>query len=155
MGDVQPRGPDTRTLAAFVAFVVFLGVNVVAVRVSNAELPPFWGSALRFGAAALILLALTLSRRVPLPGREALPHALAYGVLGFGLAYALLYWALVRVTAGATAVIFGTVPLSTCAIAVGLRMEKMRLTGLSGALLAVAGIVAVSASQMSAAIEPL
>jgi hypothetical protein len=42
-------------LAAFLAFVVLGGTNIVAVRFSNRELPPVWGSAIRFFAAAAVL----------------------------------------------------------------------------------------------------
>jgi hypothetical protein len=47
---VEPRqSPDGVTLAAFTALVVVGGGNFLAVRLSNLELPPFWGAGLRFG----------------------------------------------------------------------------------------------------------
>ncbi len=46
---------DKSTLAAFVVAVIVLGVNFVAVRFSNQELPPFWGAALRFIIASVLL----------------------------------------------------------------------------------------------------
>lgn len=39
------RRLDPPGLAAFAAIVVLRGVNFVAARFSNAELPPFWGAA--------------------------------------------------------------------------------------------------------------
>ncbi len=41
--------PDALTLAAFAVAVTLGGGNLLAVRVSNRELPPFWGAGLRFG----------------------------------------------------------------------------------------------------------
>jgi hypothetical protein len=65
------RLPDTLTLGAF-AVVVTLGAgNFLAVRMSNLELPPFWGAGLRFGLAALSFVAIVLVLRLPWPrGRE-------------------------------------------------------------------------------------
>ena len=43
--------PSTATLAAFLVSTVIFGSNFVAVRLSNQELAPFWGAALRFAVA--------------------------------------------------------------------------------------------------------
>lgn len=58
-------------LIAFVLFVLVAGSNAVAVRFSDVELPPFWGAAARFGAAALIFWAIVRVRRIAL--HQALP----------------------------------------------------------------------------------
>ena len=61
LGDGQEgaRGsarPDLITLAAFAGTALFGGGNAVAIRLGYAELAPFWGAAVRFLAAALMLL---------------------------------------------------------------------------------------------------
>ena len=48
--------PDRLTLAAFSVVVLLGGLNAVAVRFSNQELPPFWGAALGFAFASVSLL---------------------------------------------------------------------------------------------------
>jgi drug/metabolite transporter (DMT)-like permease len=70
--------------------------------------------------------------------------AAIYGLFGFGAAYALLYYALVGLTAGATAVIVAAVPLFTLAIAVLTGQERPSLRGVVGGVLAVAGIAILS-----------
>jgi hypothetical protein len=98
-------------LLAFVTIVVLLGVNFVAVRFSNAELPPFWGAALRFTIASVVLFMIVLFRRLPLPRGMGLVGASLYGLLTFGFTYAFVYWALLYVPSGMASVTFATIPL--------------------------------------------
>lgn len=111
------------TLIAFVLLVLVGGSNAVAVRFSNLELPPFWGAAIRFAAAALIFWIIVLGRRIALPKGRALMGALLYGLLAIGASYALLYWGLVRVQAGLTMVVLALVPLMTVFFALAHGLE--------------------------------
>jgi drug/metabolite transporter (DMT)-like permease len=140
----MPSRLDSRTLAAFVGATVIGGANFVAVSVSNQELAPLWGAALRFGAAAALFFLLASVRRVPLPrGRDARGAAL-YGLLGFGGAYAGLYVALVGLGAGTVSVVMASVPLFTLGLATALGQERLSTRGIVGGLLAVAGIGVLS-----------
>jgi drug/metabolite transporter (DMT)-like permease len=99
------RNPDALSLGTF-GLVVLLGAgNFLAVRMSNLDLPPFWGAGLRFAlaAASFVLIALVLRLRWP-TGRD-LALTVLYGVFGFAAFYALMYWALVQVTAGVATVV--------------------------------------------------
>jgi hypothetical protein len=58
--------------------VVQVGANVVAVKFSNRELPPFWGYDLRFAVAAGIFAAIVAARRDSLPSGRALVGAALY-----------------------------------------------------------------------------
>jgi drug/metabolite transporter (DMT)-like permease len=134
------RNPDSRTYAAFGGAVLIGGANFIAVTMSNMELPPVFGAALRFAAAALLFFLIARLMRIPVArGRSAVGAAL-YGVLGFGVAYALLYYSLVGLPAGTAAVILATVPLFTLLIAVALGQERLTVRGVLGGLLAIAGI---------------
>jgi drug/metabolite transporter (DMT)-like permease len=135
------NGQNRATLIAFILLVIVGGSNAVAVRVSNLELPPFWGAATRFGAAALIFWFIVLLRRITLPKGKALVGALIYGLLSVGAAYAFLYWGLLRVPAGMTMVVLAFVPLMTLLLAVVHGLETFRWRGLIGALIAIAGII--------------
>jgi drug/metabolite transporter (DMT)-like permease len=135
---------DPRTHAAFAGAVLIGGANFVAVSMSNMELPPLFGAALRFGIAAVLFLLLARAGRVPLArGRDA-GGAVAYGLLGFGVAYALLYYALVGLSAGTVAVTMAAMPLFTLMIAVALGQERLSVRGLAGGALALAGIAVLS-----------
>jgi len=116
------------------------GANFVAVKFSNEELEPLFGAALRFGAATLLFFAIMRIRRLPMPYGKAALGAVIYGLLGFGLAYGLLYFALVELTAGTTSVIMASVPLITLLLAVLHRQERLSMRGVAGGLLAIAGI---------------
>ena len=147
--------PDRVTLAAFVVLILIGGSNFVAVRFSNAELPPYWGAALRFFPASVLLFAAMVVWRIPLPYGAALVGALLWGVINFGVGYALTYFGLQRVNAGTASVLLATVPLFTLGLAVLQRLERPRLRPFVGALIALAGIAIVFGEQLSANVEPV
>lgn len=143
-GESVSRGAarvDGVTFAAFVALVFIGGANAVAVRFSNVELPPFWGAAARFLAAALIFWVILFIRRAALPRGRALVGSVLYGALGVGASYALLYWGLLEVEASVAIVILSLNPLLTLLLAAAHRLERFSWKGLAGAVVASAGIV--------------
>ncbi len=64
---------------AFAAVVLIRGTNSVAVRFSNPELQPFWGATLRFAGVGLLLFAVLLAQRLPLPRGRGLLGTVTYG----------------------------------------------------------------------------
>jgi drug/metabolite transporter (DMT)-like permease len=132
--------PGTSVLIAFILTVFLAGANAVAVLFTVAELAPFWGATLRFAAAALIFAVILLIRRIALPRGRVLGGLLLYGILAFGVSYALIYFAIRELTAGFTMVILALTPLLTFLFAVLHRLEPFRWRALLGAMLAVAGI---------------
>ncbi|MDP8977103.1 MAG: EamA family transporter [Actinomycetota bacterium] len=132
--------PDGLTLAAFGMAVMLGGGNFLAVRFSNQELPPFWGAGLRFGLAALSFVVIAWALRLRRPRGLQLTLTAVYGSLSFAIFYALMYWALVRVTAGVATVVLATVPLATVLLAAAQGLERLRPRAVVGALLALAGI---------------
>jgi drug/metabolite transporter (DMT)-like permease len=143
--------PDQLTLAAFTALVFIGGSNVVAVSLSNDELPPFFGAGLRFAAAGVILLAIVAVRRIPIPRGPALFGTIVYGVLGFAAFYALAYWALrpEGLPASVAAVCLASTPLLTFFFAMAHRLESFRWRALVGALIAIGGIVILIGGELT------
>ena len=133
--------------SAYAGVVIIGGANFVAVTISNEGLGPFWGAGLRFVAASLIMLAIAAAARIALPRGRALLGAVLYGVLAFGAAYALAYWALLRVPAGMLSIMLATTPLLTAFLAPLHRLEKLRRRTVLGGLLALAGIAIVVGEQ--------
>lgn len=133
--------PGTFTLAAFAGVVVLGGGNFLAVRVSNGELAPFWGAGLRFSLAALVFVVIAATMRLELPRGRILGLTALYGFFVVTLSYALMYWALTRVTAGTGAVVLAMVPLVTVLLAASQRLERLSARTLLGALIAFGGIV--------------
>lgn len=120
--------------------VLFGAGNFLAVRMSNFDLPPFWGAGLRFGIAGLTFVVICLALRLRWPRGRQLLLTSGYGVLGFAIFYALMYWALTQVTAGVAVVVMAVVPLATLLLSAAQRLEQLHLRSIGGALLAFAGI---------------
>ena len=145
--------PDPATLAAYAVMIVIAGSNFVAVRFSNQELPPYWGATLRFVVACALFFGVMRWRRAALPRGRALAGVAIYGALGFGASYALLYWALLSVPAGLASVLVALVPLLTFFLAIAHGLERFRLRGLVGGVIAVAGIAVVFAEQLGGTVQ--
>lgn len=137
------RGIDAKKgiVAAFAGVVVLGGGNFLAVRVSNGELAPFWGAGLRFSLAALVFVVIAASMRLSMPRGKTLALTALYGLFVVTLSYALMYWALTRVTAGTGAIVLAMVPLVTVLLAAMQRLEKLSTRTMLGALTAFGGIV--------------
>jgi drug/metabolite transporter (DMT)-like permease len=136
--------PDRLAVAAFSGAVLIGGANFVAVKWSNAELDPLYGAALRFTGAAVLFWLLAAVLRPARPGGRVLLGSALYGMLGFGAAYGLLYFALLEISIGMAAVIMATVPLFALALAVLHGQERVTAGGLIGGFLAIVGIAVLS-----------
>lgn len=137
---MDERGTDRTTVVAFCLLVLIGGSNFVLVRFSNRELDPFWGAALRWGAASLLSFAVVAIRRTPLPRGHAFAGVTVYGLLNFGAFYAFAYWGLQRAPAAVAALLFAPVPLITLLLAAGHGLESLRWRGLAGAAIAAGAI---------------
>ena len=139
---------DKSALAAFVIAVIVLGVNFVAVKFSNQELPPFWGAALRFVIACVLLFGIVQLRNLPMPQGSVLTGALLFGLFSFALNYGFLYWGLTRVSSGTASVVFATIPLFTQLLATLIGQESLTWRGMLGAAVVIAGIAVVFLEQL-------
>jgi drug/metabolite transporter (DMT)-like permease len=140
---------DRVTLAAFLLMVVLAGGNAVSITIIRHELDPYWGAALRFGAAGLLFAMLMIPLRAPLPRGAALLGAATYGVLGFGLAFGLAFVALPMTGAGAGQLMLGLVPLLTLVLAPLHGLERFRLRAILGSLVALAGVAILAADRIA------
>ncbi len=137
---------------AFLLVVLFGGANFVAGKITIRELAPFWAATLRLAAAAAVLFAFVVAQRLPIPRGRALAGALAYGVLGFGAAYAFAYWGFQRVPAGLGATVMAVTPLFTFVLALLHGQETFRWRPLLGGGVALAGIAVMFSRSVSAAV---
>jgi drug/metabolite transporter (DMT)-like permease len=142
-------------LVSFVAGAVLAGGNAVAVRFSNRELPPLWGAGLRFLLAALLLLIVMAAMRLAFPRRRALTGAIVYGALNFAGAFALAYYALIRLHAGLGQTLLALVPLATLLLAVAQRQERFRVATVVGAVLSLAGVAVMWGASLEDSLPPL
>ena len=149
----ETKAPGRTTLIAFGVAVLMGGSNFVAVRYSNEELPPLFGAGLRFTIASALLFAIVAIRHLELPRGRATVGALVYGILGFGMSYAFLYYALVGLSAGASSVILASSPLLTLLLAAAHGQEKITTRGLFAGVLAIVGIGVLSSSALTGGLE--
>lgn len=140
------------TVLAFTGIVFCGGSNAVAIRLGNEELAPFWAATLRFGLAAVVLAAVFIVLRLPLPRGRARVGIVLYGLSAFAGAYAALYWGLVEAPAGTVQVIIATVPLVTLLMAVAIGQERFTARGVGGAGVAFTGIVVIVGDQLAASV---
>jgi drug/metabolite transporter (DMT)-like permease len=144
------RGDAERVaLAAFLSGAALAGGNAVAIRFSNRELDPLWGAGVRFSVAAALLIAIMAVLRLRPPRGRALNGALLYGLLTFAGAFALAYYALVRLHAGFGQILLALVPLAALLLTAAQRQERLRLAGLLGSLLALAGVAVMSTASLA------
>jgi drug/metabolite transporter (DMT)-like permease len=142
--------PSPTTLLAFAALVVLGGANGIAVKVTVAELAPFWGAAVRFIAAGILMLLLVVATRRGLPRGRSLAGAVVYGVVGFAASFGFAYAGMQDVPAGTAIVLIALTPLFTFGLAIAHGQERFHIQGLLGALIALVGVGIVFVDQLSA-----
>lgn len=136
-------------LIAFVVFVLLGGSNAAAVKVVLGEVPPLWSAALRFLIAGALLLGLMIIQHRPWPRGDHLRGTLIYGVIAFALVYFFLYLAIGDTGSGVTMTVLSVVPLLTVLLSAVHGIERPRLLGVIGALVAAAGVVLIAYDELT------
>src|SRR5919197_528080 len=112
--------PQPRVVAAFVVLVLLVGTNLVAIRYSNRELPPFWNAGFRFALAALGFAVILAVRRPGIPARRQIAGGLLYGLLAFAGFFGFIYLGLVHAPASIGQTVLALNPLVTMFVATAL-----------------------------------
>jgi len=144
-----------RAWLAFAACGAIWGSTFLAISFGNDALAPVWAATLRLTLAAVLLAAWTWARGRTLPRGAALRAALGYGVAQFGVNLPLLYWGETLVPSGLSAVVYGTIPLSSALMTGALGMERLTAGKILGALVAFAGVAVLFSSTLHAHASPL
>jgi drug/metabolite transporter (DMT)-like permease len=132
--------PDRPVLLAFGLFILVGGGASVAIRMTYAELAPFWAAASRFALAALVFWLLVYIQKLPVPRGRALLGAITFGSSTVGFAFVLIAWGLVATPASLYQILMATVPLLTLFLSAMHGLEAITPRGIIGSLLAIAGI---------------
>ena len=143
---MQPeRSADRVTLIAFLAMVVGIGGNVIAVKyiAGAGDIDPLWGAASRFVLAALIFAVAARFLGAPFPRGRALVGSALYGALSIGAFFAFVYWGLQEAPAGISSVVLATGPLLTFLLAMAHGQERFRWDSMIGAVVVVAGTAVI------------
>ncbi len=143
-------------LAALGAVTLIWGSTWAAIRLGLGGIPPFAGVALRFGVAALLLLALARALGVRLgTSRREVGLWLVNGLGTFVFTYGVVYWAEQRVPSGLTSVLFATFPLFVALLAhVALPGDRLRPLALLGVVAGFAGVAVIFSEDLAAVGAP-
>lgn len=124
-----------------VAVVVLWGSNWPVMKIGVVYMPPVWFGAARMVLGALSLFALlALLGRLSLPTRRDLPVVLTVGALQMGAFLALVNIALLHVGAGRSAILAYTTPLWVTPAAIFLLGERLTNFKLLGLALGLGGV---------------
>jgi drug/metabolite transporter (DMT)-like permease len=130
-------------VAAYIVSALLLGSNWYATRVSLAGYPPITAAALRFAIGAVIFLGLIAAGYGGTkPNKQEAKWLTFAGVLN-AVQYGMFYFALVWISGGLAAVIYGTVQLGTALLAAIFKIEKVTWMSVAGAPLSLAGLAFV------------
>lgn len=150
MTTLRPTMPATFAGKLFTLpflFILMWSSGYVVGKIALPHAGPFTLLFLRFGVAALVLLAVALATRAPWPARRAQwGHLVVVGLLVQALQFSGLYTGLkLGVSAGLSALVVGTMPLFTALGASAFlheRVDARQWLGLAGGLAGVALVVA-------------
>lgn len=146
-GDGGDTNSATRIVPlAFALEALLAGGNSVAIRFINREIPPLWGTSLRFLMAAVLITMLFVGLKLEVPRGGVLRGAIAFGILQFVGAFGLYSYGLVRIRAGLGQTILALVPLVTLLLA--RKQERLRRASLVGSLVGLAGVATVSVGPL-------
>src|SRR4029078_10683775 len=131
------------------------GSTWLFIKLGLRDLPPLTFAGIRFVIAILIIFAIILVRRVPLPKRSRDWIFLAItGILSFSLNYGLVFWGEQYISSGLAALLQATLPAFALVIAhFYLRGRRMTWAKIAGVILGVLGVGVVFSNQLHIAGE--
>ena len=148
----QPApGPDRRALLAAGVTVVLWASAFVAIRSAGHY---FSAGALALGRllpAAVVLVLISLIRRVGWPPRAAWPGIVATGVLWFGLYMVALNWGEQHVDAGTAAMVVNIGPILIALLSAWLLRERLPRPLIGGIVISFAGVILVGIATSTGA----
>ena len=134
-------------LRALVAIWLIWGLNWVVMKTANTYFPPILFVTWRFGSGALILLAVALWRKIPLPDAKFLPWIILTGVLQVTINNVAAQVGMMSIGAGMAAVLNYTAPLWTAILAHFALDEKLTRRKIFGLIVAVVGLYVLMGLQ--------
>lgn len=150
----SPAAPERKSpILPFLAFAIcslIWGSTWVTIKIGNADIPALNAAGLRFAISAVLLIALQVIQRAPMPANRTEWGVIVFvGVVLVGLDYGFIYVAEETLASGLSSVLFATMPLFTLTIARFLGLEKFTLRKLAGILIALAGVCILSYDQLA------
>lgn len=146
-----PRAESRRVYAAMLLLIFIWGVNFTIIKTALGDLPPFAFTAIRYTAAAVLLVVgLRLFERpagAPTLSMRDLPTLVLLGTLGHAAYQIFFITGLARTTAGNASLILATSPIFVGVLSVAMGLERPTLRMWLGLIVAFAGLVALIAGR--------
>src|SRR5436309_14509516 len=121
-----------------------------AIRLVVRDVPPLRAAAIRFFLAAIILLAIALTRAKSLRiTAKELRSLIILGIAMMGVPYGLLFWAEYRISSSMTAVLFSTCPLFVALFTPLLTQDRVPRRAVFAMVIALGGISALFYTGLS------
>ncbi len=150
-----PPSPGTPPLAVAAGLLtVFLWASAfIGIRAAGKDLDPGALTLARLFIGAVLLGAVVLVRRVPLPPRSDLPRLVLCGLLWFGVYNVALNAAEQRIDAGTTSMIISLGPVLIAVLAGFLLKEGFPRPLVVGGVVALAGVLLIGLATSSKGLE--
>jgi drug/metabolite transporter (DMT)-like permease len=143
------RSPAARGAALAALFVVLWATGFPFAKEALLFAGPMAILSLRFGAAAALLLGVSVATRAPWPGWRTGVHAGVVGLLMHGLYLGCVFEAIDRgLPAGVTALVVGLQPLLTACVVGPVLGERVRPLQWAGCALGLGGVALVVAEKL-------
>src|SRR5947209_2245579 len=121
-----------------------------AIRLVVRDVPPLRAAAIRFFLAAIILLAIALTRANSLRiTAKELRSLIILGIAMMGVPYGLLFWAEYRISSSMTAVLFSTCPLFVALFTPVMTRSRVPRRAVFAMLLALGGMPTLFYTELS------
>ena len=121
-----------------------------AIRLVVRDVPPLRAAAIRFFLAAIILLAIALTRANSLRiTAKELRSLIILGIAMMGVPYGLLFWAEYRISSSMTAVLFSTCPLFVALFTPMMTRSRVPRRAVFAMLLALGGMATLFYTELS------
>jgi drug/metabolite transporter (DMT)-like permease len=144
---MTPNAPklDGVSWALLVGLAILWSISFIFIKVAGKEIPVFTLVLVRVGLAALVLHAFVLLSGRSYPARrDILLRYLVMGIVNNVIPFALIFYATVRIGAGAASILNATAPIFALRVAhVATVDAKINGAKLAGIILGVAGVAAM------------
>jgi drug/metabolite transporter (DMT)-like permease len=135
---------DWRMALAFAAIYLLWGATFLAIRVTVLDVPPLFGSGLRFLIAGVLLYAFMRLRGQPAPSALQWRSIALASLCMFVATYAALFWAEQYVPSGLASVVEATLPITTVMLEVVVfRQQPFRWRTAAAVALGFSGVAAM------------
>jgi drug/metabolite transporter (DMT)-like permease len=138
-------------LLVWLLLCLIWGSTWMFIKLGLQDLPPFTFAGIRFVIASLILTAVVVLRRRPLPrGRREWALIVVTGILSFSINYGTVFWGETRISSGLAAILQTMIPVFGLVIAhYYLPQERITVLKLCGVALGIAGVTLIFSNQMT------